>query len=219
LGIYGSLKILDGLLRVEGLSGINLFRSGVFEIHGGKAELNMFRTHRDVGTHRGAYIQHGGVVDVRHFSPSGGSGDGIDWDGHVNYFRFALPYETATFIMTGGTLNVSSTRTTSAFGANGGILIASSEENYNVTGGTVNLIMDKDRNFIINSSAPFYNLNLIKEIALDREFYIADFPHPTATPSGDNPPPPVPAHPLRVINRLEVTPGSSLYQNGNPLII
>jgi hypothetical protein len=213
IGLYGSLIVNDGKLRIEGNQGITLYRSGKFEITGGIAEMNMFKTTSSSGnhvTHNGAYVQHGGTAIIRHVT--------VGADGNTDYYRFTLPDKSNTFIMTGGELIVSSTRATNVgAGIWGGIVIASSPENYVVTGGTVTAIIDKNRNFTINSAAPFYNLNLVRENQANVNFILSPYPHEINSPT-----PIVQAHPLRVLNRLTITGGArpaALDLNGYELII
>jgi hypothetical protein len=220
LTIMGKLIILNGELKLPTQEGLHLRNSGVFDIRDGVAEISMFRTSGAWGNHRGAYVQSGGKVTVN------GINDTDGWWGNNNYYRFTLPYESNTFIMTGGELIVSlPNRCNTCIANNGGILIASKSENTTVTGGIVTLVINDKRSFIINSAAPFYNLRLINDTKEGGySFYIDSYPGGGTGAGLDSPPPAVDAHPLRVINLLEIlnTSGfdpSIMNLNGHELIL
>ncbi len=214
LGIFGALIIMNGSLKAISTDGVVLRQTGRFEIHDGTAEMRMFRTSVASGVHRGSYIQTGGSVTV---SNPGNKGN-------MNYYNFTLPYPSNSFSMTGGELTVTHPRTTNDPSPSflGGILISSLPENQNITGGTVNLVLGNHRSFIINSAAPFYNLELSRTSSSDVRFLLA--PYPGGVPDGgsSNPPPASEAFPLHVLNNLTLKGGTypaRLDMNGYSAII
>ncbi len=195
ISIYGALIIRDGLLRARGAEGLVLHGNGKFEVQGGNADLNIFRTSTAYDVNRGTFKQTGGNVLIDRTTPS---------DNH-DYYLFSLPYSDNNFIMTGGTLSLRNVPSvTNRPGVSGGILIGAKKENQLVTGGSITAIISRDRDFIINSSAPLYNLEMVKEVAGTNRFLIADYPGGGIS---NNPPPFIAAKPLHILNRLVVKGG------------
>ena len=152
--VYGLLRLTSGTINMGHSRGLLGGGSGVFLIEGGTLNTKQFRTTYLGTANRFSYTQTNGIVNV------GTTGiPGID----VNtYPRFALPYPECTFIMSGGTLNVAAPMA-SGTSNNGGILINAAPSNISVTNGTVNVLTPASTtNFTINSTAPFYNLNITK---------------------------------------------------------
>lgn len=151
LTVIGKLRISSGSLRGGKGVGIVFRGSAVALFEGGATTISQFRPSGSSGTNQAIYWQTGGTVTVN------GSGETS-----TSYPRFALPLSTHSFIMSGGTLNVSSP-IASGVALNGGILIGADVSNQGVTGGTVNVTVPSSAiNFTINSTAPFFNLNISK---------------------------------------------------------
>jgi hypothetical protein len=203
--LYGKLRVSNGSLVASGAEGITVRETGTMEVTGGHVEANIIRTSIIAGIHRGAYFQSGGTVITRHFPPSG--------DGYGSHYRFSFPYPDNSFIMQGGQLIVRDQKSSGGSGLNGGFLIGAIPSNISVTGGHVVFDLTRDRNFFINSTAPFYNLTLIKTVTGNYEFRLADY-------TGDtNPPIPAqPAQALHVLNNLTLESGR-LNANGADLFI
>lgn len=148
---YGTIRITAGTLNcTTGASSIVLRESGLIELFGGTINARMIRTSVTAATHRGAYVQTGGTLNLTATTGS-----------PVNHYAiFSLPYSENVFKLNGGTINI--TRTHACVG---GILIGSSENNYEVTGGQVNVTVSNTHNFEINSTAPFPSLNIVKSLA------------------------------------------------------
>jgi len=151
---YGTLKITSGSLDV--ITGsvnktITLRENGLIKVEGGTVSAACIRISMlDESAHRGGYIQTGGTVNV-----SGESGP-------VTYTAvFSLPRPDNVFKMSGGILNVSR-QYNGGICPTGGLHIGSSNGNYEVTGGTVNLYSTDNYLFDIATSAPLYDLNVYK---------------------------------------------------------
>lgn len=151
LTVIGKFRISGGSLIGNKGAGIVYRGTAVTLFEGGTTTISQFRPSGSSGTNQAIYWQTGGTVNVN------GAGETS-----TAYPRFSLPLSTHSFIMSGGTLNVSNP-IASGVAVNGGILIGSDVSNYGVTGGTVNITVPNTAiNFTINSTAPFFNLNISK---------------------------------------------------------
>jgi len=200
--LYGNLTVENGELLAYGTAGVTIRESGTLEIHGGEAKLYILRTSVIGGIHRGAYVQTGGTVTI----------DGTG--GEAEHYRFSLPFPTNSFTMRGGTLNILNPKS-GGVGDMGGILIGADKDNVFVDGGTVNATINRAKNFIINSSAPFYNLNLNKTVSGTYRFILAPHPGTAVTVPSQA------ARPLEIINTLTIigTNTATLDLNGYKAIV
>ncbi|WP_109830714.1 T9SS type A sorting domain-containing protein [Reichenbachiella versicolor] len=141
---YGAFEISSGLVDMN--SGAVSRESGSFLIDGGTLNLGHFRTSQNGFGSDGSWTQNGGIVNI----------DGRNNGGE--YYAFSWTYETCSYTMTGGELNVSSANNVN----NNGIFLNIANENQTVTGGTVTLDMVHDDldSMVITSNVPFYNLIL-----------------------------------------------------------
>ena len=106
--------------------------------------------------------------------------------------------------MTGGIINISNPGGNAA-AANGGIMIGSSS--YTVTGGTINITIPSSAvNFNINSTAPFWDVNIQQLGAGTGNVTIADQPNSTGNGVSD----PVLAKPLVVLHDLTLITGNTI---------
>ncbi len=146
---YGTMKITAGsLTNLTGQASMVIRESGLYQQEGGTSTMHMFRTSNTAVTHRGSFVMTGGTMTLLGL---GGPQPG--------YAVFTLPYAENVFKMSGGTINV--TRQTSyGIPANAGIIISSTPQNYDVTGGTINVNVTGANGIDICSTAPFYNLNI-----------------------------------------------------------
>ncbi|MFW5725881.1 MAG: hypothetical protein ACOCX0_05480, partial [Bacteroidota bacterium] len=200
--VYGQLTLKRGYLEAMGNEGVTIREFGTFEVNDGEAELHVVRTSIISGIHRGAYVQSGGIVNI------------VGPNGESTHFRFSLPFATNSFSMTGGTMNVRRPKS-GGTADRGGILIGADKDNILVSGGTVNAYIDNNKDFIINSNAPFYNLNLIRENSNNKQFYLREY-------GGGGTVPAQPKRPLEVLNQLTIktgTYGARLDLNGERAII
>lgn len=190
--VYGKLIVSAGKLEAKGAEGITIRETGTVEIRGGTTLANIIRTSIISGIHRGAYIQSGGTVTVENVTGSG--------DGHGSHYRFSLPYPDNSFTMTGGTLNIRHPKSGSGSGQNGGFLIGALPSNIFVSGGNLRFEINIARNFLINSTAPIFNLEMIKTHNNSNEFIIQAYQGNTSSPSI----PAIPAQPLLILNNLTI---------------
>jgi hypothetical protein len=198
LVVYGKFRITSGSFTVSnGQSCIVTRGPGEVLIEGGTVTIYSFRvSSATLGT--GTYTQTGGTVNVTGTSVASG------------YPAFCWPYATSTFVMTGGILNVSNPGSNS-LAANGGIMIGSSS--YTVTGGTVNVIIPSSAiNFNINSTVPFWDMNISQAGAGTGNATVADQPNNTI----NGVPNPVLALPLVILNDLTLTTGNTIALDMTP---
>ena len=148
---YGTLKITSGSFICEnGQKAIVIRESGALEITGGTVSIGIMRTSVTAVTHRGSFLMSGGTFNLL----GNGSSE------QTYYAIFSLPYPENVFKMYGGTINL--TRAISAGGItpNGGFMVASTSDNYDVTGGTVNFNSTGNIHLDVTSSAPLYDVNI-----------------------------------------------------------
>ncbi|HTJ48217.1 MAG TPA: hypothetical protein VL443_02105 [Cyclobacteriaceae bacterium] len=154
--VQGLLKITNGKLSTGYSKGVNSGAAGAVVIEGGT--LNTWQIRPTTSSPQNfSYSQSGGTVNV---GMTGIQSTGVVSPGN-GYARFSIASSTSSFQMTGGTLNVG-TPTTNTIG---GIDIQSSSSNYSVTNGTINVYMPSPStsDFVINTTAPFYDLNVYNE--------------------------------------------------------
>lgn len=200
---YGTFKVSSGSFTcTSGQGAVVIRESGLFQIDGGTVLLDLFRTSTTAITHRGSFVMNGGNLTI--------TGRNTNEDDY--YAQFSLPYPENVFKMSGGTITITR-QAPGTITPNGGILIASSPQNYDVTGGTINVNITGNTSFDISSNAPFYNLNLGRvsagtgQVRLNAINWSFDGNvGNTATVSGK---------PLTVINDLIVNSATALTFNSN----
>ncbi|TVQ12838.1 MAG: T9SS C-terminal target domain-containing protein [Bacteroidetes bacterium] len=159
LGVTGIFRITDGVANCPGTGGIHLNNiGGVIQVEGGELNARVLRSSMSGGDQLGTYQQSGGVVTLSGPMP-GGSFGRLSWWRPEN-----------RFIMSGGTLIVRNSGNSTD-----GIDIRSLPENISITGGTVIAEINDNRNFKINSRAPFWNLQLIKTSNGGGDFSLENF--------------------------------------------
>ncbi|MFY0599071.1 MAG: hypothetical protein JXR03_05335 [Cyclobacteriaceae bacterium] len=141
---YGKIRVSAGALNAPINSGITTRDNGLLTIEAGTVTVNQFRTSINGVSAQGGLVMTGGVFNI-----IGGSTSG-------SYYTFSLTYSGNVFNMSGGTINLSGVN------SKGGMYINSSDENINVTGGTVNFDVTNGNNLTITSNAPFFNANVLK---------------------------------------------------------
>ena len=146
--VYGKFRVSGGSYTINsGQACIVTREQGELLFEGGTTTMVTLRPSVNALS-TGSYTQTGGTVTI--------TGAVTNSDNPV----FCWPFTTASFNMSGGTINVS-LPTPSGTAQNGGILIASSA--YSVTGGTWNINIPASAiNFNINSSVPFWDMNVRK---------------------------------------------------------
>jgi fibronectin-binding autotransporter adhesin len=198
LVVYGKFRITSGSFTVNnGQSAIVTRGPAEIQIEGGTVNMYTFRVSSAVlGT--GTYTQTGGTVNISGTSVSSG------------YPAFCWPYPETTFIMTGGIMNISNPGG-NAGAANGGIMIGSSS--YTVTGGTINITIPSSAvNFNINSTAPFWDVNIQQLGAGTGNVTVANQPNLTGNGVSD----PVLAKPLVVLHDLTLITGNTIALDATP---
>lgn len=150
--VYGKLKVMgNSTFTSLGRQGIILREYGVVEVEGNPTiNTTAFRTSsRTVdGAHRGTLTMSGGTLTI--------TGNNLA----TSHPAFALPFPDNTLQLSGGIINVEHPSFFGATNTNESWLVSSNAENISITGGTVNIYAN-GTNARINSTAPFYNLNLI----------------------------------------------------------
>ncbi|MCX7987791.1 MAG: hypothetical protein N2662_12710 [Bacteroidales bacterium] len=153
--VYGELIVSgSGIFdATNAQNGIVLRGTGLINIQNGTLTTSVLRvsSRDELSTQRGAYRQTGGTVNL-----TGNANIG-------NMATFCLPYPNMSFVMSGGVLNIQSSTSAVGNGYNFSVIIAADQSNVSVTGGTVNITVPSGagRAAYINSSAPFYNLNIV----------------------------------------------------------
>jgi len=137
--VYGKLQVTSGTFTANNQI---IFRQQCeILVEGGTLNADQIRNSAADPDPKGAYVQTGGVVNIVTGSNYGG------------YSSFAIQETTQAFKMSGGELNI--------MGATGSGGLRIYCDNYDVTGGTVN-VYGNNNNFTINSTAPLYNLNMYR---------------------------------------------------------
>lgn len=142
---YGKFRITAGTFTSMGGQGCVIREEGQYLIEGGTFTTEKFRPSSTASTHRGTFIMSGGIFNAIGTTNSDG-----------NYARFSLPYPEQVFIMSGGIINIRNSQT-----AAGSLHIGSNEASYNVTGGTINVILSgTSASFPLLSTAALWNLTI-----------------------------------------------------------
>ncbi len=192
---YGELRISSGLVETLVGSGITTRLNGIVRVEGGVLNTNQIRTSVMGAEHNGSYIQSGGTVNV------------LGGNTTNDYYVFNLTYEDNSFEMSGGTLNIREAN------GKGGVFINAAPENINVTGGSVFCNIGNDRDFLITSRAPFYNLYLTNSSGNDRAFILSDGLDVGSTDIN------LEAQPLVVQNNLSIGQNCLLDHNGQNVTV
>ena len=147
--VYGTYRISAGRFECLGAEGAVTREDGQYIIEGGTTVVEKFRPSNTLATHRGAFTISGGVFEC--------SGTGSD----ANFARFAHPYTTQSFRMTGGTIRVQNPQNSTGL-----FHLGVSIDNAIVTGGTIELLLPNTNvNCKVLSTAPLWNLNVSKPVA------------------------------------------------------
>ncbi len=203
LAIYGKMKLTNnGVFDIaSGIKGIIMREQGVLELQSGTINSKVLRTSAINGIHRGAIIMSGGTINL--------SGP----DDRGEYASFTLPYPDNVFRMSGGTINIDSPTRSAGPGDSFSILIGSDPRNVSVTGGTVNITVLTNRNSYINSTAPFWNVNITSTSSTYRA-QILNY-------AGNAGPylPAIAAQPLIVYHNLNIQNAAVFNANGSDLTV
>jgi fibronectin-binding autotransporter adhesin len=153
LVVYGTYRISSGQFSSVTYDAMVIREDGQVLIEGGTTTVDKFRPSNTSATHRGSFIITGGLFDVvGTFASSFPS---------TYAARFAIPYNTQSLRMTGGTIRVQNPNN-----AAGVFHIGVDPNNAVVTGGTVEVVLtNTTTNASILTTAPLWNLNITKSSA------------------------------------------------------
>lgn len=154
LHIAGTLKMTDGYLSTRNSAGLLYGYNSIASIivEGGTIDISQFRE-SGVSAGKLSYAQTGGTVNL--YGTAQGEVSNA-WP------IFGINGSSYTFSMSGGTINLY--KNTTNIGASGnGFYVASSDGNYNVSGGKINIqnTAGTALSCDINSTANLYNLDII----------------------------------------------------------
>ncbi len=191
---YGTLQLSAGTINAPVSNGVTIRGNGNIIVSDGVLTTNQIRTSVLGPENIGGYNQSGGVVNV--------TGNAIQ----TEYYAFSLTYSGNAFIMSGGELNVGGAPNGAT---TGGVFIASSISNQNVTGGTVTMIINRNNNYKFSSTAPFWNVNMRKTSGTGSEVDFVSGTSGTGSNASNilNPT-------LRVLNDLIIETGVTFDHNG-----
>jgi fibronectin-binding autotransporter adhesin len=192
LVVYGTYRISAGQLSSVTFDAMVIREDGQVLIEGGLTTVDKFRPSNTSATHRGSFIITGGVFEaVGTVSPSFTSAYAA---------RFAIPYNTQSFRMTGGTIRVQNP--TNAAGV---FHIGVNPNNAIVTGGTVEVVLtNTTTNAKILTTAPLWNLNITKSSASGTSKAILDDITSYITAGATTT-----AQPLTVLNNFSIGGGTN----------
>lgn len=203
--VYGKLKVMGtSSFSSLGAQGIILREYGIVEIEGNESaptiNTTAFRTSsRTVdGQHRGTLIMSGGIMNISGYNSA------------YTHPAFALPFPDNTIQISGGTINVNRGSYYGGTDTEESWLVSSNPQNISITGGVVNIYANDGHDARINSTAPFYNLNLISNSS--RTISIETVTEQTQAGVIT-----VPAAPLReliILNNLNIN-GSAVFNPNN----
>ena len=199
---YGTARVSAGTLEAPINSGFTLRDNGTILVEGtGVLNTNQIRTSVLGAGSLGGYIQRGGQTNLL------GDNTNNDYTTNGDYYVFNLTYPGNVFVMTGGELNVKKSR------GKGGIFINSRPENIEVTEGTVNLEIGDNRDMVVTSRAPFYNVNMRNPAGNNRQIILRGAVDVSSTNVD------LAAQPLVVLNNLTLEEGTHFKTNGQDVTI
>jgi fibronectin-binding autotransporter adhesin len=146
--LYGKLRISSGTFSTGDAAGIVLGQSGTPDIIvEGTGTFDVSQVWTSTGSNIMSYTQTGGTTNIRATGESHAAP------------MFSLTSANCVFDMSGGTLNFMN----AIFNGTQGIDIRVASGQYSVTGGTVNINYPGGVTCDINSTVPFYNLNVLRQ--------------------------------------------------------
>ena len=155
--IYGTYRISAGKLSSMTPDAMVVREDGQILIEGGTTSVNKLRPSSTSSSHRGSFIMTGGVFE---------SLGTVPFSLNDNFARFAVPYLSQSFRMSGGTLRVQNPASTDGSFQNGLFHIGINPSNAIVSGGTIEVILPSSAvNGRILSTAPLWNLTIKKASA------------------------------------------------------
>ena len=200
LYVHGDLKVTNGKLDATTNQGIVYRTTANITLDDGEIKSNMLRTSKATGTHVGSLTINGGSLIFTGNDP-----------GKDNFPTFGLTYPDGGFNMHGGELIIE--KGTSRGNANHfALVLGTNIDNCSITGGTVKLLCKNwggtNSEFYINSTAPFWNLEIEAEAAANR-VQVKAFTKPNNEDGCAN----VAVQPLVVLNDLTIKNNGTLVAN------
>lgn len=189
--VYGMYRISGGRFECITPDAMVIREDGQVLIENGTTQVDKMRPSSTTANHRGSFIMTGGLFECL----------GTVQDANHNTFaRFAVPYLTQSFRMTGGTIRVQNPGN-----ATGIFHIGINPNNAIVSGGTIEVVLPSSTaECKISSTAPLWNLNIVRASATGTgQATLAAVTVPTELSSGAT----VTAQPLTVLNNFNI--GSS----------
>jgi len=195
--VYGTYRISGGKLSTMTAGAMVMREDGQVLIEGGTTSVNKFRPSSTSSTHRGSFIISEGTFE---------SLGTVPYPTDDDFARFAVPYVSQSFRMTGGTIRVQNPASTDGAYQNGLFHIGVNANNAIVSGGTVEVVLPNpitvnrvstSFNGRILTTAPLWNLTIRKTSASGTSKAILDAGTvPAAYTSGAT----IAAQPLTVLN-------------------
>ena len=189
--IYGTLRVSSGSITSVTSDAMVVREDGQVLIEGGTTTVNKFRPSSTSSAHRGSFIISGGLFDV--------PGSFAGAEAVTSFARFAIPYQSQAFRMTGGTIRVANPAN-----CTGLFHIGVNSSNAIVSNGTIELqLPNTNTNASILTTAPLWNL-LIKKPTLSggttSKAILADITSLYTAGATNN------AQPLTVLNSFTLDP-------------
>ncbi|NML65891.1 hypothetical protein HHL22_11810 [Hymenobacter sp. RP-2-7] len=148
--VYGTYRISSGTFISVTSDAMVVREDGQMLIEGGTTTVDKFRPSSTSANHRGSFIMTGGVFEAT--GTYAGSG------ATTNFARFAIPYLTQSFRMSGGTLRVANPAN-----CPGLLHIGINSSNAIVSGGSIEVqLPNTNTNGNILTTAPLWNLTILK---------------------------------------------------------
>lgn len=189
--VYGTYRISGGRFENITPDAMVIREDGQVLVEGGTTQVDKMRPSSTTTNHRGSFIITGGLFECL---------GTVQDANHPNFARFAVPYLTQSFRMTGGTIRVQNPGN-----ATGIFHIGINPNNAIVSGGTIEVILPSSTaECKISSTAPLWNLNIIRASATGTgQATLAAVTVPT-TPTDLSPGATVTAQPLTVLNNFNI---------------
>jgi len=186
INVYGTFRISAGSFTSVTPDAMALREDGQMLIEGGTTTVNKFRPSSTSSTHRGSFVITGGLFSVEGSVPFALEDD---------FARFAIPYVTQSFRMTGGTIRVQNPSN-----GDGLFHIGANVNNVIITGGTVEILLPNSATVCrMSTTSPLWNLTIRKPVAGGSSIArLADIAVPTAYSKGAT----TAAQPLTVLNNF-----------------
>jgi fibronectin-binding autotransporter adhesin len=197
--VYGTYRISAGRLSSMTPDAMVVREDGQLLIEGGLTSVNKLRPSSTSATHRGSFIISGGT-----FESLGTTAIATN----DNFARFALPYLSQSFRMSGGLIRVQNPASTDGTFQNGLFHIGANPNNAVVTGGTIEVLLPSSSvNGNLLSTAPLWNLTIKKPMSGGTsKAVLAAIAVPSTYTSGAT----TTAQPLTVLNNFTLDPANTV---------